>query len=102
MKVLDTHSHNILAFINGHNHCDHLFNDLYNGNFPIISINCSKCEYFLEHKPEGAVVPYRELGNRTQESFDIMSVDTEKKEIYFTRFGSGNDRIVKNAKAVWV
>lgn len=101
MKVLDSHSHNILAFINGHNHCDYLFNDLYNGNFPIISINCAKCECFLEHKPEDAVVPYRQLGDRTQESFDIMAVDTDKREIYFTRFGSGNDRVVRNGKAVW-
>jgi len=101
MDVLNKYADSILAFINGHSHCDHLFNDLYNGKFPIISINCSKCEYFLEHKPEGAVVPYREIGSRTQESFDIMTIDTSKREIYFTRFGAGNDRIVRNGKAEW-
>ena len=102
MPVLDKYADRILAYINGHSHCDHLFNDLHNGRFPIISINCAKCEYFLDHKPEGAVVPFRKLGDRTQESFDIMQVDTAKREIYFTRFGAGQDRIVRNHKAYWV
>lgn len=102
MPVLDKYADRILAYINGHSHCDHLFNGLHNGQFPVISINCAKCEYFTEHKPEGAVVPYRRLGDRTQESFDIMQVDAEKREIYFTRFGAGQDRAVVNHKAVWV
>ena len=102
VSVLDKHADRILAFINGHSHCDHLFNDLHNGQFPIISINCAKCEYFLEHKPEGAVVPFRRLGDRMQESFDIMQVDTERKEIYFTRFGAGEDRVVRNHKAFFL
>lgn len=101
MGVLNPYAHRILAYINGHNHCDHLFNELYNGKFPIISINCAKCEYFLAHKPEGAAVPYRKLGNRTQESFDIMQIDTDKREIYFTRFGAGDDRMVREGKGMW-
>ena len=102
IEVLDKYSEKIMAFINGHNHCDQLFNDLKNGQFPIISINCAKCEYFLEHKPEGAEVPFRRLGDRTQESFDVMQVDTDKNEIYFTRFGAGRDRVVRNHKAEWM
>ena len=102
IPVLDRYAERILAFINGHSHCDHLFNELKNGRFPIISINCSKCEYFREHKPKGAVVPYRRLGDRTQESFDVMQVDTEKREIYFTRFGAGFDRVVKNGKGYYI
>ena len=101
IAVMDKHADRILAFINGHNHCDHIFNDLKNGKFPIISINCAKCEYFTEHKPAGAIVPERRLGDRTQESFDIMQVDTDKKEIYLTRFGAGTDRIVRDHKAIW-
>jgi len=99
MEVLNKHSEKIMAYINGHNHCDHLHND---GQFPIISINCAKCEYFLEHKPEGAVVPHRRLGDVSQESFDIMTIDTENREIHFTRFGAGKDRVVRNGKAEWV
>lgn len=102
MPVLDKYADRILAYINGHSHCDHLFNDLNNGQFPIISINCAKCEYFLEHKPDGAYVPFRRLGDRTQESFDIMQVDTDKREIFFTRFGAGHDRVVCNHKAYWI
>ncbi len=102
IEVLDAHADRIIAFINGHNHCDHLFNDLKNGQFPIISINCAKCEYFTEHKPSGAVVPVRRLGDRTQESFDILQIDAESKELYFTRFGAGQDRLVREHKAEWV
>ena len=101
IDVLNKHAEKILAFINGHNHCDHLFNDLNNGMFPIISINCAKCEYFLEHKPEGSVVPERTLGDRTQESFDILQIDAENGKMYFTRFGAGSDRYVENHKAYW-
>jgi hypothetical protein len=102
MSVLNKYADNILAFINGHNHCDLLFNDLYNGKFPIISINCSKCEYFLEHKPKGAVVPYRQLGNRTQECWDILIIDVEQRKLDFIRFGAGNDHAVKNGEARWI
>ncbi len=101
IAVLNQYADHILAFINGHNHCDHLFNDLNNGQFPIISINCAKCEYFTDHKPEGAVVPERRLGDRSQESFDVMQVDAENGRIYFTRFGAGSDRLVREHKAYW-
>ncbi len=99
IEVLNRYSDRIMAFINGHNHCDLLFNDLNNGQFPVISVNCAKCEYFTDHKPEGAVVPERRLGDRTQESFDLMQVDTANRRIYLTRFGAGQDRIVKDHKA---
>lgn len=102
IAVMDKYADRILAFINGHNHCDHIFNDLKNGKFPIISINCSKCEYFTEHKPAGAIVPERRLGDRTQESFDIMQIDPIKKEIYFTRFGAGQDRIIRGGKGYFI
>lgn len=102
IEVLDRYADRILAYINGHNHCDHLFNDLNNGQFPLISINCAKCEYFIDHKPDGAIVPERRLGDRTQESFDIMQIDTETHRIYFTRFGAGSDRIVREHKGYWV
>ncbi|MDR3299590.1 MAG: metallophosphoesterase [Candidatus Accumulibacter sp.] len=102
MSILDRYADNILAFINGHNHCDLLFNDLSNGKFPIVSINCSKCECFLEHKPHGAVVPCRALGDRTQECWDVLLIDTKIRKLDFIRFGAGNDRIVRNGKAAWV
>lgn len=102
IDVLNNYSDRIMAYINGHNHCDLLYNDLYNGQFPVVSINCAKCEYFTEHKPEDAVVPERRLGDRTQESFDIMQIDAANRIIYFTRFGAGIDRIIRDHRAEYV
>ena len=99
MNVLTAHSNKILAFINGHQHTDHLFND---AAFPIISIGCAKCEYFLNYKPAGAVTPERTLGGKTQELWDILVVDTAAKVLRLERQGSGKDRIVRNGNAEWV
>ncbi len=102
MGVLDRYAGRILALVTGHSHCDHLYNELYNGRFPIVSVNCAKCEYFTEHKPEGAVVPERALGDRTQESFDVLQVDGAKRELFFIRYGAGKDRAVRDGKAIWL
>ncbi len=102
IDVLNKYSDRILAYINGHSHCDLLFNDLNNGQFPVITINCAKCEYFTEHKPEGAIVPERRLGDRTQESFDIMQIDAVNRRLFFTRFGAGQDRMVSDHKASYL
>ena len=99
MKTLTAHSSKILAFINGHQHTDHLCND---EAFPIVSVGCAKCEHFTEHKPEGAVTAERALGTKTQELWDILVVDSAAKTLRFERQGSGKDRIVRNAKAEWV
>ena len=99
MNVLTVHGDKILAFINGHQHTDHLFND---EAFPIISIGCAKCEYCLDYKPAGAVTPKRTLGDKTQELWDILAVDTAVKTLSFERQGSGKDRIVRNGKAEWI
>ncbi|MDR2727681.1 MAG: metallophosphoesterase [Chitinispirillales bacterium] len=99
MTALRGHSDKILCFINGHNHADLLYNE---EKFPIISLANAKCEAFLERKPKEFITPKRELGARTQECFDIMTINTGKREIRFTRFGSGNDKTVKGGKAVWL
>ncbi|MBQ7679315.1 MAG: hypothetical protein IJT34_05650, partial [Butyrivibrio sp.] len=64
--------------------------------------NCAKCEYFTEHKPEGAEVPHRRLGDRTQESFDIMQVDAERREMTLIRFGAGRDRVLRNGRVTFM
>lgn len=102
MPVIDQYADRVLAFINGHSHCDHIFNDLMNGQFPIVAINCAKCEYFTDYKPKGAEVPYRELNSRLQESFDIMKINTSENEIRFVRFGAGRDKVVRNHKGEWL
>lgn len=99
MTVLRKHSDKILSFINGHNHADLLCND---ESFPIISIANAKCEAYLERKPKGFITPNRKLGTCEQECFDIMVINTRKKEIGFIRFGSGDDKKIKDNKAVWL
>lgn len=99
MRVLNVNSSKILAFINGHNHADLLDN---NERFPIVSIANAKCEAFNEYKTDGFITPDRSLGDTTQELWDIMLVNPEKREIRFVRFGAGCDRIIANGKADWL
>ncbi|MEK4362260.1 metallophosphoesterase [Paenibacillus sp. FSL M8-0212] len=96
---LNNHADKILAFINGHNHGDFLDNE---EGFPIISIVNSKCEAFTEYKPEGFITPDRKLGETSQEAFDIMLVNSEKRQIRFVRFGAGKDKFVSDGKAKWL
>ncbi|WP_434752913.1 metallophosphoesterase family protein [Paenibacillus amylolyticus] len=99
MKVLHEHSDKILAFINGHNHGDLIDNA---EGFPILSILNSKCEAFTEYKSPGFITPHRKLGDSSQEAFDVMVVNTEKRQIRFVRFGAGNDKIIIDGKAEWL
>ena len=98
-EVLNRYRNKLIAWINGHNHADKLDND---EGYPIISIVNAKCEAFTEHKTEGFITPDRKLDDITQEAFDILIVNTEKKKTRFIRFGAGGDRIVTNGKALWV
>ncbi|MCW3795105.1 metallophosphoesterase [Paenibacillus sp. LS1] len=99
MKVLYDHSAKIMAFINGHNHADIIDNA---EGFPILSILNSKCEAFTEYKSPGFITPHRKLGDPSQEAFDIMLVNTEKRQISFVRFGAGKDKIVTHGRAEWL
>lgn len=99
MAVLNKHASKILVFINGHNHADLLDNK---EKFPIISILNSKCEAFSEYKPEGSITPDRKLGEPSQEAFDVMLINTEKKQIRFVRFGAGKDKLVAPGRMEWL
>jgi hypothetical protein len=104
MALLNEQAHRILAFINGHNHADHLDND---GAFPVVSIACSKCETEFEEKretafkekPAGFIAPGRSLDEAAQECFDVMLVHPVKDTVRFIRFGAGEDRIIKAGHA---
>ncbi|MHA7967355.1 metallophosphoesterase family protein [Paenibacillus sp. CAU 1782] len=99
MGLLKTHACKILAYINGHNHGDLLDNE---EGLPILSIVNSKCEAFTEYKPDAFITPDRKLGEPSQEAFDVMLVNTEKRQIRFVRFGAGKDKIVAQGKAEWL
>jgi len=83
----------ILTFINGHNHTDQIYNGL---SFPVVSIGCSKTEYFTNYKPRGAYTPERRLGEVTQELWDALIVTPKSRRLDFLRFGAGKDRFVQN------
>jgi hypothetical protein len=82
----------VLAYINGHNHTDQIYNGL---SFSIISIGCAKTEYFAEYKPAGSQTPKRRLGDMTQELWDAMIITPAQKRLDFLRFGAGYDRTVE-------
>lgn len=78
----------VLAYVHGHNHTDQIYRER---AFPIISLGCNKCEYFVDKKPDGAYTPERKLYTVTQDLWDVMVIDPEKKCIEFVRFGAGKD-----------
>lgn len=82
----------LLGFIHGHNHADQIDRE---EGFPIISIGCSKYEYFTDKKPEGAITYERSPETAKQELWDILTVNIGKRTLDFTRFGAGEDRHVE-------
>ncbi len=85
------HDSRIIAFIHGHTHADYVCHKY---SFPIVSIGCSKIEYFESCKRPGFVVPPRYENEITQESWDTLVVDVEANTLDFIRFGAGQDRHV--------
>lgn len=81
----------ILAYIHGHTHGEHIYRG---SSFPIISIGSNKCEYFPDKKPEGSYAYRREPGTVSQDLWDILVVDGEAGCLHFVRFGAGEDRVV--------
>lgn len=83
--------HCILAYIHGHTHADYVYTER---TFPIVSVGCSKVEYFPDKKPEGAVRYEREIGTVTQELWDTLIVKPKERRLEFVRFGAGENRTV--------
>lgn len=93
----NVHDRRIMAFIHGHTHADYVYEERV---FPIISIGCSKCEYFTDKKPEGATTYRRVRHTVTQELWDTLIVNTEENRLRFVRFGAGPDREIWDGKLV--
>lgn len=81
----------ILAYIHGHTHAEHIYRG---SSFPIISIGSNKCEYFPDKKPEGSRAFERVPDTVTQDLWDVLLVDGEGQKLHFVRFGAGEDRVV--------
>ncbi|MGB4660447.1 MAG: metallophosphoesterase [Mobilitalea sp.] len=96
MEILEAYDQQegkqVLAFLHGHNHADQIYTER---RFPIISIGCSKCEYFTDKKPEGSFTYERTFNTVTQELWDTMIITPSQRRIDFVRFGAGEDRSVK-------
>lgn len=102
MEILETY-HNlpgrrILGYLHGHTHADYVYRER---SFPIISIGCSKCEYFPDKKPEGSTRYQRKLRDVTQDLWDVLVVQPDKRTLKLVRFGAGEDRIVRPVTKVW-
>lgn len=85
------HGNRIIGFLHGHTHADFIYQ---RRSFPIVSVGCSKIEYFEDKKPEGAICPVRVEGEVTQELWDTLILDCESGDMDFIRFGAGTDRHV--------
>lgn len=85
--------HCVIAYIHGHTHADYIYRER---SFPIVSVGCSKCEYFPDKKPEGSIRYKRQPDTVSQDLWDTMIIQTEENRIEFIRFGAGEDRSVKN------
>lgn len=81
----------VMAFVHGHTHADYIYRE---ACFPIVSVGCSKCEYFTDKKPEGAVTARREPDTVSQELWDTMLVNPKEGRLELVRFGAGEDRVV--------
>ena len=102
MEILEAY-HNlpgkrILGYLHGHTHADYVYRER---SFPIISIGCSKCEYFPDKKPEGSIRQMRRLKEVSQELWDVLVVQPDKKTLKLVRFGAGEDRVIRPATKVW-
>ena len=81
-----------MAYVHGHNHADQIYEKR---DFPIISLGCNKCEYFVDKKPKGSITYERKLGTVSQDLWDAMVINTDQNQIDFIRFGAGDDKCIR-------
>lgn len=84
-------NHRVIGFIHGHTHADYC---CYKRSFPIVSVGCSKIEYFEDKKPLGAICQPRYEDEVSQELWDTLVVDKRNGDMRFIRFGAGFDRVI--------
>lgn len=76
-----------ICFITGHVHFDGIYEysvSGLNGKIKCISTTTDSSEEY------GGL--NRTLGTKDEQAFDVISIDTTSKKIYFTRYGAGTDR----------
>lgn len=88
-KYLDYSSLNFtpICFITGHVHFDGVY------EYSVSGLNGKiKCIATTTDSSEEYGGLNRTPGTKDEQAFDVISIDTAAKKIYFTRYGAGNDR----------
>ncbi len=96
LKVMDDYQKSggkILAFVHGHIHSDWIVKSP--SGIPIVSIGCAKVEDDQIKKSPGSTTYSRNMGDVTQELWDVLLVDAKTGRLDFVRFGAGEDRRVE-------
>lgn len=88
-SVYDKARATIAGVISGHVHKDYA--EQSKKGYPMISTTCDA--YARGREPDYS---YR-LGTIAEQAFDVITLDTEQRQLYFTRIGRGKDRVFSYA-----
>ena len=80
----------IIAYIHGHDHGD-MISDA--GEWKEIAIGCARFQVPTSNGTPGMTFQDRRHGDATKFLFDIVCIDKEKRQVFFIRFGAGDDRV---------
>ncbi len=86
----------VIAFIHGHDHGD-MIRQVKDGDRVLwhsVAIGCARFQKPTSNGTEGMTFRDRNEADETEVLFDIVSVDLENREVRFTRFGAGEDRVI--------
>ena len=81
----------INAYIHGHDHGD-MISDA--GEWEEVAIGCARFQEPTSNGTEGMTFQKRSKRDATKILFDVVCINTEKREVRFVRFGAGNDRVI--------
>lgn len=81
----------IIAYIHGHDHGD-MISDA--GEWKEVAIGCARFQVPTSNGTPGMMFQDRKKSDVTRVLFDVVCVDTGKREVHFIRFGAGEDRMI--------
>lgn len=81
----------IIAYIHGHDHGD-MISDT--GLWKEVAIGCARFQVPTSNGTEGMTFQQRNKRDATKILFDVVCINTEKREVRFIRFGAGTDRVI--------
>lgn len=81
----------IIAYIHGHDHGD-MISDA--GEWKEVAIGCARFQVPTSNGTESMTFQERNKRDATKILFDVVCINTEKREVRFIRFGAGTDRVI--------